>query len=281
LEPTGKAIGGYARAEALTPERRTEIARQAAEARWGKPPAPAPDLEDGFEVVKRCLTRTKIKHLNASEKKLLQAALAGVMLNEQAVDVVVGDFAMWAKESGATVRALVSAHWLRCLKESLDTDTPPPPIYTPPIVLEPQPGKSARLPAEWVPKPPLYLHENGLPDLAVKWNETVTSGAPVMAFQSQGATVRDLQQKLAIPQFVENIPKLLEKCQAICSKDKDSAGWCTFPWLIKDDNWTKVLNGRYDWVINKKATKTREEAVAAALAAHHEGEKKVWKLDRG
>ena len=33
-----RAIGGRARAAALSPERRTEIARQAADARWGKTP---------------------------------------------------------------------------------------------------------------------------------------------------------------------------------------------------------------------------------------------------
>jgi hypothetical protein len=35
-EATGKAIGGHARAAALTPERRREIATRAIEARWGK-----------------------------------------------------------------------------------------------------------------------------------------------------------------------------------------------------------------------------------------------------
>ena len=35
-EPTGRARGGQARAEALTPQRRSEIARKAARARWGK-----------------------------------------------------------------------------------------------------------------------------------------------------------------------------------------------------------------------------------------------------
>ncbi len=33
-EPTGRAKGGKARAEALTAERRSEIAKQAAAARW-------------------------------------------------------------------------------------------------------------------------------------------------------------------------------------------------------------------------------------------------------
>ena len=33
-EPTGRAIGGKARADKLTPERRSEIARKAAKVRW-------------------------------------------------------------------------------------------------------------------------------------------------------------------------------------------------------------------------------------------------------
>ena len=41
IEPEGKAKGGFARAEVLPPERRTEIAKKAAEARWGKDMATA------------------------------------------------------------------------------------------------------------------------------------------------------------------------------------------------------------------------------------------------
>lgn len=36
---TQRAKGGHARAAALTPERRREIARKAAAARWSEPPA--------------------------------------------------------------------------------------------------------------------------------------------------------------------------------------------------------------------------------------------------
>jgi hypothetical protein len=39
-EPTGRAIGGNARAEKLTPERKAEIAKKAAEARWRNPRTP-------------------------------------------------------------------------------------------------------------------------------------------------------------------------------------------------------------------------------------------------
>lgn len=47
-EPTGKAKGGHARAEKLAPERRAEIARQAAEARWkAQPLSLIEDVETG------------------------------------------------------------------------------------------------------------------------------------------------------------------------------------------------------------------------------------------
>lgn len=46
--PAGKAKGGHARAEALAPERRSEIAKQAAEARWkAEPLALIEDVETG------------------------------------------------------------------------------------------------------------------------------------------------------------------------------------------------------------------------------------------
>lgn len=57
----GKAKGGYARAAALSPQRRTEISRQAAVARWSKPmragqeseTLEAPDKLLIYELVKR------------------------------------------------------------------------------------------------------------------------------------------------------------------------------------------------------------------------------------
>lgn len=55
-------VGGPARAKALTPERRQEIARKAATARWGdrngtvsalaEPPAPSPRLKPKAKKVK-------------------------------------------------------------------------------------------------------------------------------------------------------------------------------------------------------------------------------------
>ena len=51
-EPTGKAKGGHARRDALPPERRSEIARQAAEARWKAEPLQlTEDAETGDRFV--------------------------------------------------------------------------------------------------------------------------------------------------------------------------------------------------------------------------------------
>ncbi len=51
-EPSGKARGGHARAEKLPPERRSEIAKQAAEARWSAEPLPiVEDAETGDRFV--------------------------------------------------------------------------------------------------------------------------------------------------------------------------------------------------------------------------------------
>ena len=51
-EPTGKARGGHARRDALPPERRSEIAKQAAEARWSAEPLPLiEDAETGDRFV--------------------------------------------------------------------------------------------------------------------------------------------------------------------------------------------------------------------------------------
>lgn len=51
-EPAGKAKGGHARAESLPPERRSEIAKQAAEARWkAEPLTLTEDAETGDQFV--------------------------------------------------------------------------------------------------------------------------------------------------------------------------------------------------------------------------------------
>lgn len=47
LSALGAAKGGRARAEKLSPEERSEIARQAARARWAKPETDSPDVIDG------------------------------------------------------------------------------------------------------------------------------------------------------------------------------------------------------------------------------------------
>ncbi len=55
-EPTGKAKGGHARKDALPPERRSEIAKQAAEARWSADPLP---LVEDAETEDRFVLYTK------------------------------------------------------------------------------------------------------------------------------------------------------------------------------------------------------------------------------
>lgn len=50
-DPEGKAKGGHARRDALAPERRAEIAKKAAEARWSQPLELAEDAETGDRFV--------------------------------------------------------------------------------------------------------------------------------------------------------------------------------------------------------------------------------------
>lgn len=52
--PSGKAIGGHARAEALSPERRAEIAKTAADTRWNKERTPFKDLPLSQQAAIRC-----------------------------------------------------------------------------------------------------------------------------------------------------------------------------------------------------------------------------------
>lgn len=55
-EPAGKAKGGHARADSLPPERRSEIAKQAAEARWKAEPV---ELTENVETGDRFVLYAK------------------------------------------------------------------------------------------------------------------------------------------------------------------------------------------------------------------------------
>lgn len=64
------SIGGKARAAKLTPDRRSEIARTAALARWEKPQTKAPPPhEDENKALHECQKRHGVKQLSVSIPK--------------------------------------------------------------------------------------------------------------------------------------------------------------------------------------------------------------------
>jgi hypothetical protein len=77
-EATGKAKGGIARAEALTPEQRSEIARTAAEARWGPRPLRAThkgNFQDEFGIDVECYVLNDDQKTAVISQRGMSAAL--------------------------------------------------------------------------------------------------------------------------------------------------------------------------------------------------------------
>ena len=136
----------------------------------------------------------------------------------------------------------------------------PPPVDLPPVVLEPlnQPPYPDRLATAWPPG-------KDLPEPCREWNRVVTAGPPVENWTKRE---RPLETVMQDPEFLEALPKILERCQAIHLAQGDEASWLSFWWLLKKDktngteNWYKILREGAGWAKKKGR---RQSAGAAAV----------------
>ncbi len=74
------------------------------------------------------------------------------------------------------------------------------------------------------------------------------------------ASQRALEARLAEPGFEDHFELILENCAKAAKNGHD---YLSFEWLLKEGNWTKVLNGSTRWKKNDKpksaADQMREE----------------------
>lgn len=84
-----------------------------------------------------------------------------------------------------------------------------------------------------------------LPKTATRWNVEVPDGpmVEVWTWDLQHLVDAALQDQ----RFEANYTKLLEKCNAICGREKGN--FLTFEWMLK--NWAKILNGGCKWVFSE------------------------------
>ncbi len=96
-----------------------------------------------------------------------------------------------------------------------------------------------------------------IPPHALRWNSVVQD--PQVVIWSR-ASQRALEARLAEPGFEDHFELILENCAKAAKNGHD---YLSFEWLLKEGNWTKVLNGSTRWKKNDKpksaADQMREE----------------------
>lgn len=93
------------------------------------------------------------------------------------------------------------------------------------------------------------------PAEALLWNEIV----PKKAWEIWNADLdAALKERLSDPDFVRRYEAMLAKCSEMVSKSPEKAAYVTFGWLLKGDNWVRLINGEHDWLL-KTEKKKREE----------------------
>lgn len=101
-----------------------------------------------------------------------------------------------------------------------------------------------------------YSPEKPDPPLeALSWNERVSSRK--WEFWSPSLH-QALQERLADPDFVKSFDRMLDKCAAIAEKNHKMGQHITFSWLLKDDNWMRLVNGQYDYALKAEKAKRAE-----------------------
>jgi len=213
-------------------------------------------------------------------------AVDGLSINSSIIDPVVDKFSKWAKTCGrkVTADAVITGRWLRILTGaeplSLDTDTldlPSTPVNLPPIDLQPISLK---------PPPPIppASPRNELPFLALRWNEVVHSGPPVVVWKEQSNGDFLLRILMSDPAFQRESEKALTKAEKLCAAKHPKGSYLTFGWFIKPGKWCEVLNGQHDWLLGDGPAQPKKSVFQQAkeqMRADREAKKADKNLDSG
>lgn len=101
-----------------------------------------------------------------------------------------------------------------------------------------------------------YSAEKPEPPLEAKmWNERVGS----RKWEFWGVSLHQaLQERLVDSDFVKCYERMLDKCAAIAEVNHKRGEHVTFTWLLKDDNWIRLINGQYDYALKFDRSKRTE-----------------------
>ena len=220
---------------------------------------------DGGDAVIAALRRQKGIKLSPKQRQTIREKLVMVLIREGLIDETAYRFALWAREhnKAGEPQLICYGRWLKCLKgeESLDIDPPDlpsTPVSLPPIDLQPISPKSP-------PDIPLASPHNGLPPLALRWNEVVHSGPPVVAWKEQSNgdfLLRTLMSDLA---FQRESETALAKAEKLCAAKHPKGSYLTFGWFIKPGKWCEVLNGQHDWLLGDGPAQQPKKGMGALI----------------
>lgn len=116
-----------------------------------------------------------------------------------------------------------------------------------------------------------YSAEKPDPPLEAKaWNERVSSRQWEFWSSSLHQALLD---RLADPDFVKSYDRILDKCADIAAKNHKMGQHITFSWLLKDDNWMRLVNGQYDYALKaEKAKRVEVDTSMEELIRKRKGE---------
>jgi hypothetical protein len=220
---------------------------------------------DAYLAVKLALSKHRGFDPNQSEKKKLKSNLAEHRIRADLVPLVVDRFVKWVGDQAKEIppSCVASKTFLTLLtgEESLDTDTPDSPstpVSLPPIDLQPISPKS---PPDIPPASP----HNGLPPLALRWNEVVHSGPPVVAWKEQSNGDFLLRTLMSDPVFQRESETALAKAEKLCAAKHPKGSYLTFGWFIKPGKWCEVLNGQHDWLLGDGPAQQPKKGMGALI----------------
>ncbi|HEX5424854.1 MAG TPA: hypothetical protein VFW94_15000 [Candidatus Acidoferrales bacterium] len=90
-----------------------------------------------------------------------------------------------------------------------------------------------------------------IPPQAYEWNAEIPDRAWV-AWDSKLNAL--MHERLSDQDFVAHWPMILVKCKEIFAKQHSKNGYVTFPWVLKEGNWSSLLNGVHDFLLASEAS---------------------------
>lgn len=127
-----------------------------------------------------------------------------------------------------------------------------------------------------IPPSIIPLGEGGMPLPVEIWNQIVTSGPRVQAWDDSNHYHRYLRDAWADERFRDNLGKFCATIQAIIEARDSEVSWLTFLWLIKPEspviktpNWWKLHSGQMDSMAKPSQPKQQTFKSAGAKATEN------------